>query len=543
MSGLKKCHFDTAVDRLKDNITHFMELSHEAITRFANLNSINNNTENLVALHDNLNNISFSQTVINFATEEYRQLTIEIEKAKNRANNIEVQINKAIKDTHTVLTNCNEIEIEINNIGKAIAELTKQAQHKIDTSSYQNLSLDNEVHTIDRLSNKLEDKIRDIIDKLALAHDNQVLAQGDLAALEKTVNDFSKRKTQIEVLAERRKRTNIVIGQAQKQASIQNSEEINVYVEHIERIEYKRFMPNVFETIHPFIQNFYDSFSKEDYKQCSEDGPKLIDRLKVFFDELSSHIEMFQEAEQKARNQVKAAQEELASLNLTELKRWSQKEDDIQNIITQFEECVRKVDEISTKGNRAIEFDVPIQNIKALLVTLRKIVNIATDNHARYDARDGVRKAIRNALKELKYDTPVYYFQKELANGSPDELSELTIYAHNPAETGNIRLTIDLDGESSLEVYREDANGNEQEVTHADAIACHNTVLDFGRQLETTGIHMNITDWGKAKDLPEIQEQRRITWDDTNLDKQEKSRQFVHEKIKLKQKDIGGSRS
>ena len=156
----------------------------------------------------------------------------------------------------------------------------------------------------------------------------------------------------------------------------------------------------------------------------------------------------------------------------------------------------------------------------------------ATDNHARYDARDGVRKAVRDALAALKFDKPKYYFQEKLADGSPDELSGLTIYAHNPAETGNMRLTIDLDSKVAFEVFREDAEGNELEVTQRDAVACHAAVEAFGCQMASAGIRLKVTNWGKAADLPEAQEQGRITWDDANPDKQGKQGQRNQEQTR-----------
>ena len=144
----------------------------------------------------------------------------------------------------------------------------------------------------------------------------------------------------------------------------------------------------------------------------------------------------------------------------------------------------------------------------------------ATENHARYDARDGIRKAIRDTLKALKYDTPRYYFQENLEDGSPNELSPLTIYAHNPAETGNLRLTVSLEGDTSLEVYREDENGRALEVTQKDAVNCHHALLDFSRQLETSGFNLRITDWGRAKDLTEPTEQHSVAWNDSSTERQ-----------------------
>ncbi len=532
MSGLKKCHFDQAVGRLQDNMARFAQLSREAAAKFANQDGKSNSGSLLASIQKELDGVSFSQMAMDFAEDECYQLATEMEKARSRAEVIESQLNQSNAATQDALASRAETEQTIGNMEMMLAKLTKNAQQKVDTTDFLKLSLDDEVHAVDNLCEELKEQIRETGSKLSAAYDMRVAAQGDLAALEKTVRRLLDRQIHVESLASKRKETSAIIENGWKQVATKSFEEITVYVKDIEKEEHERFMPKAFTEIQSNIKTFEANFKQEDYKRCSEEGPQLVERLNAFYKELLSIIQSFHETEQKTRSQLQAAQDELATVDLAEVSRWSQKEDEVHKAIVQLEECARQVDEISEKGSRAAEFDVPLQQITAVVATLRALIDEATNNHARYDARDGVRKAIRNALKELKYDAPTYYFQKNLADGSPDELSGLTIYAHNPAETGNLRLTVDLDGDASLEVYREDENGNEQEVTQKDAVACHNAVLEFGRRLETVGIRMNVTDWGKAKDLPEAQEQGRITWDDANPDKQRKSKQLERERIK-----------
>ena len=534
MSGLKKCHFDAAVDRLKDNMKRFADLSREATARFAELRAKNNGANHLVNVRQKLDGVSFSDTVAEFAAAERQQLLDEIEKARKRVEAIEAQFKQADAAMQAAMKGRDEAVLAIDNMEDTLAELMQQAKHKIDTTSCVSLRLDDEVHAVDGLSEELKERIHDTASRLSAAHDRRVAAQGDLAALEKTVRQLSERQAHVEALAVKRHEAH-KIQEALKQISVQSSEEIAIYAEAIKKEEHERFMPKSYAEILSSIQIFETAFRQEDYRQCSEEGPKLVERLKAFYEELSSLMQSFHEAEQVTRSQLQAAQEELASLDLAEISRWSQKGDEVQKAVAQLEDIARQVDEIADKGSRAADFDVPQKLITAAITALRALVDEATNNHARYDARDGIRKAIRDALKALRYDKPEYYFQNVLPDGRSDELSELTIYAHNPAETGNLRLMVDLDGNASLEVYREDADGNELEVTQKDAVACHNAMLDFGRQLETAGIRMNITDWGAAKDLPEAQVQERITWDDANPDKQGKSGQLEREQVKERQ--------
>ena len=532
MSGLKKCHFNQAVGRLQDNMARFAQLSRETVVKFANQDGKSGSGSLLAAIRQELDGVSFSKMATDFAENECRQLAAEMEKARSRAEVIKSQLKESDAATQEALASRAETEQAIGNMELMLAKLTKNAQQKVDTTDFLKLSLDDEVHAVDMLNATLKEQIRETSSRLSAAYDLRVAAQGDLSALEKTVRRLLDRQIHVESLASKRKETSAIIENGWRQVATKSFEEIAVYVKDIEKEEHERFMPKAFAELRPSMEAFEADFRQEDYKRCSEEGPQLVERLKTFYEELSSVVQAFREAEQRTRSQLLAAQDELAAIDLAEVSRWSQKGDEVMKAVAQLEECARQVDEISEKGSRAADFDMPLRQITAAVATLRALIDEATDNHARYDARDGVRKAIRNALKELKYDAPTYYFQKTLADGGPDELSELTIYAHNPAETGNLRLTVDLDGDASLEVYREDENGNEQEVTQKDAVACHNAVLEFGRRLETVGIHMNVTDWGKAKDLPEAQERSRITWDDTNPAKQGKSKQLEQERIK-----------
>ncbi len=525
MSGLKKCHFDAAVGRLKENIARFAELSNVASARFINLAAKNSSGEGLSAIRQELGNVSLSDIAKKFAADECRQFWAEIQKARDRAAAIEKQFGQADIAMRKAMDSRDEMEKVVDGVKEKLAELTLEAQRQVKTMDYIYIRLDKEVHAVEKLSDDLKDGTSKTGTMLAAAYDQWVNAHANLVALAKTVRQLTHSASHIETLAEKRNEAH-KIQEEQKRAAVQSSEEIAILLENIEKAEHERFMPKAFEKVRQPVQAFEADFKREDYKHCSETGPDLVERLKAFFEELSSLIQAFHEAEQVTRSQLQAAQDELASLDLKEIRHWSQKEDEIQKVVAQLEDCEHQIDEISEKGNRAAEFDMPLQQITAAITTLRTLVNEATNNHARYDARNGIRKAIHNALKELNYDKPRYYFQKKISDNESDELSDLTIYVHNPAKTGNLRLTVNLDGDASLEVFREDAAGNELEVTQQDTVTCHNAVLELGRRLEMEGIHMDITDWGKAKDLPKATEQERITSNNSNPDRQEKSGQL-----------------
>ena len=529
MSGLKEGDFQASLDRVLENLNRFVELSRDSASRFSSSSGRGSTS----SLSRELDSVSFTKRAREFASKECRQLEAEIAAIRSqlskvsgqfsRANGLRKEASSSQADTETYIE---EIKIEVQN-------LCRRARFKIDTTEWAKLALDAEVEALDELGDEIWAKVRAseraAESKLSQAHDLQAAAQGRLSALARRCVQVRERLLQLEALAERRERT--------KEVSERCADEIAMHGRTIGKYDHSRFLPGGYGRLEARKQRFEGRYQQRDFAACSQDGPQLVEDLKAFADELTALVQAFQTAEQLAHSQLKAAQEELAGIDLKSVSRWSQKGTEVQAAVAQLEECAKEIERISKAGNRAAQFEAPCQRITAAIASLRALVDEATDNQARWDARNGVRKAIRDALSALKYDKPTYYFQEKLADGSPDELSGLTIYAHNPADTGNMRLTIDLNSKVAFEVFREDANGNELEVTQRDSVACHAALEAFGRQMASSGIRLKVTNWGKAADLPEAQEQGRITWGDVNPDKQGKQGQRIQEQTRDRDRD------
>ncbi len=528
MSGLKKGHFDQAVGRLKENMERYLELSRNSAERF-----FGSDTENVMSsiqsIHRRLDAIPASE--LELAREESIQLANEIQEIRQQLQDIEKQFIQTDIQKQEANALQKKTAEEITDITRKLEALSQKAQRKIDKTDYNHLDLNKEVKAVNALSVQLRTSIRKVIDDLAITHDAQVTIGGRLLSMKTTCIRLAQKRTQLETLVAKRRESN-QIKEKQKQISVQNHEEIMMMVDNIKTLEYDRFMHGRFIEFQSRIQDFLNAFNRDNYEWCAENSPRLLEELKRFFNEMATLVRTFHETEQITRSQLKAAQDELASIDLNDLIRWSQKADEIKNAVERLNTCAVEVERISASGTHPQDFDAPRQTIAAVVDSLRKLMAEATENHACYDARDGIRKAIRDTLKALKYDTPRYYFQENLEDGSPNELSPLTIYAHNPAETGNLRLTVGLEGDTSLEVYREDEDGRALEVTQKDAVNCHHALLDFSRQLETSGFNLMITDWGRAKELTEPTEQHSVAWNDSSTERQIGSQHVTAEKTK-----------
>ena len=531
MSGLKEGAFKQSLDRLMRNLNRFIELSRGSTGRFA-ADSVGADTSSVSSQLDAMP--SPSSRAREYAADECRQLEAEIAAIRGELSNVSGQFSQANELRREASRSQLDTNGYVEEIQSEVRRLSERAQHKIDTTDWMKLALDAEVAAIDELNNEIWDRVRSYEraaeGKMGQAHDMQAAAEGGLAALARRCAEARKRLSQVEALAEHRQQT--------KELSARCADEIAMHEASINAYDHARFLPDGYGELQARKQRFDGLYQQRNFAECSQQGPQLVEDLKAFARELTVLVHEFQRAEALAQSQLKAAQEELKGIDLAAVSRWSQKGTEVQAAVAQLEECAKEIERISEEGSRAAEFEAPCQKITAAIASLRALVNEATDNHVRYDARDGVRKAIRDAFKALKYDAPTYYFQENLADGSPDELSGLTIYAHNPAENGgNMRLTIDLDSKVAFEVFREDANGNELEVTRQDAVACHAALEAFGRQMASSGIRLKVTNWGKAADLPEAQEQGRIMWDETNPDKQGKHGERIQEQTRERDKE------
>lgn len=538
MSGLKQGDFNVALDRLLANINNYINLARKASARFV---SSARGTESIEGILGRLDSIPApSATAREFASDECTRLNADIAAARSNieeCSDMRSNIAEVEKEALSSQEDSSKIIAEVNQRIEAIKE---RAQHKIDTTSWANLALNSEVAAINNLNRDIMSRIKAsetaASAKHSQAHDMQSVLMGKLSSISQTCDRLSRRAQEIEGLAEKRHEA-YLIKEEQKRTSVQCSDEIKLLSESIEKLDTQRFKPGEYAAILGRIEDFEEEYGKGNFEKCSAIGPAIVESLQTFFEELSDLIQKFSDAEKVAQSHLASAREEVAGIDLADLSRWSQKGKEVQAAVELLEKSAKEIEEISSSGCRASEFDAPRQWISSAIASLRALLEEATNNHARYDARDDIRKAIKDALKALKYDKPEYYFQDKLEDGSPDELSGLTIYAHNPADTGNMRLTVDLDSKVQFEIFREDEQGHELEVTQRDGVACHNAVLEFGRHLESAGIQLNVTDWGKAKDLPQAQEQGRITWDDADPDKKGSRQEKEREQTRVKEQE------
>lgn len=506
MSGMKEGHIQAAMSRLGEFLDRYEKISAESCQR---LHNINNNAEAEKAKRDAQNAIAAlqnpSKTAMEFAGDEIKDLNQQ-KAALNEAINQAEDLNRQAADLEKQAADIrSDNETKKRGYLKEIENINARAQDKINTTSWVNLALDKEVHETNAVREKVTNltaRERKAVKMLEQAADLRREAVSKYKTVARNGNSAEESLKAIEVIAQNKQKT--------QNESKAFKEEIDQRLASLANIDYERFAPGAINQINSQVNAFNKAFAANDYETCTRTGKGVVDALKEFVKNVTELKNKFEEAETNAKDHLQAAMNEFNAVDKAELKRWSGKAGDVDKNYNDLTKASEEINEASKKGNKPSVFAAPDSKISAAVSALRDLIELANQNKHKFQERDAVRKAIVKALKQQNYDKPVAYYNEKLPDGSPAELSEMVIYAQNPAATGDMRLRIDLEGKIGLEIFRHDKDGNEEEVTKQDAHSCHNSVKKLGENLREAGFNFEITNWGKAEGLEDTQQTSRM---------------------------------
>lgn len=524
MSGLKEGHIYAAMKRLDEFLTSYLKISKESSQR---LNDLNNSNEVDRARREARKVMKElqkpSKNAIEFACDEVDSLNQKKETITRLMSEADEIVKQASELEEKVKKIRNNSDTARDNIFSKIREINEISVYKAQTTENCYLNLDKEVHETNLLRKKVieltEEETKAVgmleqaadLRRQAMAKYKSVLRGGETAQEDlKTIENIAQNK--------------------QKNQNEANSykNEIDERMKALSNVDVERFLPDGMSQINNQLNTFNKAYSGNNFQTCSSSGKALCETLKDLTKKATELKNAFDEAETNSRDHLKAAQDEFSSINIAELKRWSGKATEVESNFNDLEKASAEIEEAAKKANKPKAFSTPEAKISGAVSGIRELIQLADQNKHKFQERDALRKAIVKALKLQNYDKPVAYYNEKLPDGSPAELSDLTIYAQNPASTGDMRLKIDLDGKLGLEVFRHDKNGNEEEVTNQDAHNCHNSVNRLGEALKEAGFDFEITNWGKAEGI----ENTKITSRSLSFGKEpEKQQERLRERV------------
>ena len=117
----------------------------------------------------------------------------------------------------------------------------------------------------------------------------------------------------------------------------------------------------------------------------------------------------------------------------------------------------------------------------------RKFFDESQNVKKKFEDREIIADTLIAALTDLQYDEPDVNYEpkREIANAM---LGNLTIFAKAKGETGDMRLSVDLEGNIGID----------SDVPEGQESACHQMLTDLQTKVGDV-VDFKITDWGRAK--------------------------------------------
>jgi hypothetical protein len=199
---------------------------------------------------------------------------------------------------------------------------------------------------------------------------------------------------------------------------------------------------------------------------------------------------------QNARSNIDNAKSEIQADNLTFIQDW------LGNEST---ELIGKHIQQAENGFSAKQYDEGTKLAQEAAAMYRQFYDTALKRKQQFDNREIIADALIAALTDLQYDEPdVNYEPKDGEENTM--LGNITLFAKSKGETGDMRLSIDLDGKVNLEV---------ENIPEGQEAECHGRLTDLQAKVADT-VDFEITDWGRAshikpanKDGVRVQQQLR----------------------------------
>jgi hypothetical protein len=194
---------------------------------------------------------------------------------------------------------------------------------------------------------------------------------------------------------------------------------------------------------------------------------------------------------QNARSSIDNAKSEIQTDNLTFIQDW------LGNEST---ELIGKHIQQAENGFNAKQYEEGTKLAQEAAAMYRQFYDTALKRKQQFENREIIADALIAALTDLQYDEPdVNYEPKDGEENTM--LGNITLFAKSKGETGDMRLSIDLDGKINLEV---------ENIPEGQEVECHGRLTDLQAKVADT-VDFEITDWGRASHIkPAVKDGVRV---------------------------------
>jgi hypothetical protein len=260
--------------------------------------------------------------------------------------------------------------------------------------------------------------------------------------------------------------------------------ELASLVARVESLEHDAFAPGEYARLQPLVLQAREAYARKAYAASTEQARAVLDQLRPLAQRVATQQAQRDAARAAASNDLDMARKETAGIDPDSLHRYGGDPAATTAALEQLEAAQAAYD----RG----DFANATRLCGASLVVLRLRANQARINRAAAESRAEIADSIMQALYDLGYDAPVSRPARERADGVPDDLSDIEIFAKHPGDQGDMRLEIDLAGKVAIRM---------DGIAEQDGAVCRGLISGLQEKLGPE-VNFDMTDWGYARNAP-----------------------------------------
>ena len=255
---------------------------------------------------------------------------------------------------------------------------------------------------------------------------------------------------------------------------------LHAATEELSTLDHVKFSPGGMDQLQPRIDQHSQLFASGNYSEAKMLGDAIVPATQALLHDVQQKQMAWTNAKNAASNDLQAVLDEVQTIDRSKLDTWTGDSVGVEASYAQLESAKTAFDDE--------DFARCQTEVASAINSIRDFSTASDQNQRQSEQRQEIAEAIMQTLYDQNYDAPQWYLAEQTADGHPDPLSGLVVFAKSPGEKGDMRMNIDLSGTVDLEV---------QNIPEGDEGMCHKLVAGLQKGLAGE-VDFAMTDWGRA---------------------------------------------
>lgn len=251
----------------------------------------------------------------------------------------------------------------------------------------------------------------------------------------------------------------------------------------LSKLNHQKFSPGGLDQLRSRIDQHAQLFTSGNYSKAKMLGDAIVPQMQALLDDVQQKQMDWTNAKNAASNDLHAVLDEVQTIDRSKLDTWT---GDSVAVDASYDmvESAKVAFENEDFARCQIE-------VASAVKSIRDFSSLSEQNERQSRQRQEIAEAIMQTLYDQNYDAPQWYLAGQTADGHPDPLSGLVVFAKSPGEKGDMRMSIDLSGTVVLEV---------QNIPEGEEGMCQKLITGLQQGLAGE-VNFAMTDWGRAANV------------------------------------------